>query len=124
MPTARSPACARCGPRKRWSPAPPESRIGPGCVPAGGGRPTVEPRVRRMAQYSNPQLTQYVDDLIRRLARAESQIAALATHAGVTCDDPPAALPADVVAMVRAGNRLGAAARYRELTGASMADTT
>ncbi len=66
-------------------------------------------------------------EILRRLALIEQQLVRLSQHAGIDYPSFPAAqltadggLPADVVALVRAGNKIGAIKRYRELTGCDL----
>ena len=69
-----------------------------------------------MAQYNDAQLTSYVDQLFARLSRVEAQLALVSEKLGIPFPDATSGIPADVVAMVRAGDRLGAIKRLRELS--------
>ena len=55
----------------------------------------------------------------RRLRAIEEQLAVLSEKAGVPYTAPMAAVPQEVVELVRAGKTLDAIRKYRELTGAS-----
>jgi hypothetical protein len=46
----------------------------------------------------------------------------LAEHAGVQLEDPAAAVDADIVERARSGDRMGAAKRYSERTGAGFVE--
>ena len=69
------------------------------------------------AVYSDQQVTSYIQDFLERFARLEAQVALLSGKLGVPFELPAAALPAEVVELARAGDRMGAVRRYRELTG-------
>ena len=56
----------------------------------------------------------------KRLDNIEQCLSAIAAQLGVPFTPPAAELPADVVELVRAGKRLEAVKRYRELTGAAV----
>ncbi len=60
--------------------------------------------------------------IIDRLERMERNIARLAEHAGVELEDPAAGVDPEVVALARAGDRMGAAKLHSERTGASFLD--
>ena len=55
--------------------------------------------------------------LIDRVHRLESQLAAVYERLGMQWDDGSGGLPPDVVEMARAGNRMRAAKLYAERTG-------
>ena len=69
--------------------------------------------------YSDTQVTEYIDRFRGRFQRIEAQLVLLSEKLGVPFESPSAGLPADVVELALSGNRLAAATRYRELTGAS-----
>jgi ribosomal protein L7/L12 len=69
--------------------------------------------------YSEAQLSVFVDTIMERLRRIETQLALVSEKVGVPFATADESLPQDVVALVKAGNRLGAIKRYRELTGVS-----
>jgi hypothetical protein len=71
------------------------------------------------AVYSDMQVTEYIERFLVRFTKIEDQLALLSEKLGVPYDRPSTGAPADVVALVRAGDRMGAVRRYRELTGAS-----
>jgi ribosomal protein L7/L12 len=73
-----------------------------------------------MAQYNQMQLTSYVDQILRKLERLETQLRLVSEKVGVPMEDPRSDVPAEVVALVQEGNRLGAIGKYRELTGAGI----
>lgn len=68
-------------------------------------------------QYSEKQLSSYVDQLLKRVELLEGQLRLVSEKVGVPMEDPAAGLPEEVVALVRAGDRLGAVRKYRELVG-------
>jgi len=55
--------------------------------------------------------------LVDRVQRLESQLAAVYDRLGMPYDDGTAGVPTDVVDMARAGNRMRAAKLYAERTG-------
>jgi len=73
-----------------------------------------------MPVYNEMQLSSYVDQIFKRLQRIEAQLALLSQKAGVPFEDPAASAPPEVLELVRAGDRMGAIRKYRELTGAGM----
>ena len=68
--------------------------------------------------YNNQQVTLYIDQFFERFRRIEEQLALISEKLGVPYEQPGAGVPAEVVEMVHAGDRMGAIRRYRELTGA------
>jgi hypothetical protein len=60
--------------------------------------------------------------IITRLELLERNVRALAEHAGVSLEDPAAAVDADIVARARSGDRMGAAKLYAERTGATFVE--
>lgn len=72
-----------------------------------------------MAAKTDAQLTVDVDRLFRRLDRIEKQLRLVSEKVGLPMEDPGLGLPSEVVELVRAGDRLGAVKKYRELTNAS-----
>ena len=70
--------------------------------------------------YHRAMIEQDVIDLHRRVAKLERMVAFLMKHGNVTFVDERTDVPAEVVAMVRARDKLGALKRYRELTGADI----
>ena len=56
----------------------------------------------------------------KRLENIEASLMAVAEKLGVPFTPPSADLPPDVVELVRAGQRLEAVKRYRQLTGADV----
>lgn len=68
--------------------------------------------------YSQQQLELKFNAISARLAAIESQLKVLSDQAGVSYEEPFAELPAEVVELARSGDKMGAAKRYRELTGA------
>lgn len=61
----------------------------------------------------------YFDAISLRLGDIEAQLVLVSEKVGLTFVPRSAAIPTDVVDLVRAGDKLGAMRRYRELTGAS-----
>ena len=94
------------------------------------GRPTGRPfslpepspsgYARLMSAYNELQLSSYVDQIFKRLSAVEAQLAVLSERAGVAYERPGADAPPEVAELVAAGNRIGAIAKYRELTGAGL----
>ena len=68
--------------------------------------------------YSQEQLELKFNAISERLAAIEVQLKALSDQAGVPYEQPLSELPPEVVELARAGNKMEAARRYRELTGA------
>jgi len=68
--------------------------------------------------YSQLQLELKFNAISERLAAIESQLKVLSDQAGVPYQEPMAELPPEVLELARSGNKLEAAKRYRELTGA------
>lgn len=69
------------------------------------------------------------EDLDRRLGAVNARLAAIEAHlallsaaAGIPYEAPTSSLPADVVALIQAGDRMGAIKAYRAATGAGMAE--
>jgi ribosomal protein L7/L12 len=61
-----------------------------------------------------------LDGIKARLDTIEQYLVAVSEKLGVPFTPPASELPADVVALAQAGDRLGALKRYRELTGADL----
>jgi hypothetical protein len=68
--------------------------------------------------YSQQQLELKFNSISERLAAIEAQLKILSDGAGVSYDEPLAELPPDVLELARSGDKMAAAKRYRELTGA------
>ena len=68
--------------------------------------------------YSQQQLELKFNAISERLAAVESQLKTLSDQAGVSYEEPFAELPPEVIELARSGDKMGAAKRYRELTGA------
>lgn len=64
-------------------------------------------------------LSRHLEPMYNRLRAIEVQLAVLSEKAGVPYATVADAVPAEVVALVRAGNRLQAIKLFRELTGAN-----
>jgi ribosomal protein L7/L12 len=81
-------------------------------------------RLLRMADriYSEAQLTAHVETILKRVAALEAHAAAVGEKVGVPFEDPSSKVPPEVVEMARAGDRMGAIKKYRELTGADVAE--
>ena len=77
-----------------------------------------------MGIYNEAQLSSYVDSIFKRLSRIEEQLALLSEKAGVPFEDAAASAPPEVLELVRAGDRMGAIRKYRELTGADMQEAS
>jgi hypothetical protein len=75
-----------------------------------------------MPVYSEAQLSQFVDTIMNRLRSIEAQLVLVSEKVGLPYVAADSGLPADVVEMVKKGDRLGAIRRYRELTGADTND--
>jgi hypothetical protein len=75
-----------------------------------------------MPVYSEAQLSQFVDTIMNRLRSIEAQLVLVSEKVGLPYVPADSGLPADVLEMVKNGNRLGAIRRYRELTGADAND--
>ena len=60
--------------------------------------------------------------IIARLERLERKVRALAESIGVALEDPSDGVDADVVALARSGDRIGAAKLYAERTGADFVE--
>jgi hypothetical protein len=71
-----------------------------------------------MPAYNELQLSSYVDQIFKRVQRLEQQLALVSEKVGLSFEDPSASAPPEVVELVRAGDRIGAIRKYRELTGA------
>jgi len=70
-------------------------------------------------EYSTESLHAHFDNTNRRLAAIEAQLERLSALAGVPYSTfaEENGIPADVVALAAAGDRLGAVKKLRELTG-------
>jgi ribosomal protein L7/L12 len=68
--------------------------------------------------YSQQQLELKFNAISERLAAIESQLKVLSDKAEVSYEEPFAELPPEVLELAQAGNKMEAAKRYRELTGA------
>jgi hypothetical protein len=60
--------------------------------------------------------------ITERLERLERNVRALAESIGVALEDPSDGVDADVVALARSGDRMGAAKLYAERTGADFVE--
>jgi ribosomal protein L7/L12 len=69
-------------------------------------------------EYSQQQLELKFSAISARLAAIESQLKVLSDKAEVSYEEPFAELPPEVLELAQAGNKMEAAKRYRELTGA------
>jgi hypothetical protein len=73
--------------------------------------------------YNEMQLTSYVDQIMARMERLERQLLLVSDKVGIPMEDPRAGVADEVVELVRAGDRLGAIRKFRELNpGASVED--
>lgn len=70
--------------------------------------------------YSQEAIAAHFADTNNRLAQIEAHLVLVSEKLGIPYSPPLAAVPADVVALARTGDRLGAIRRYREVTGASL----
>lgn len=68
--------------------------------------------------YSTESLEANFNALSKRCAAIEAQLALVSEKLGLPYAAAASAAPPDVVALVRAGKKLDAVRRYRELTGA------
>lgn len=65
--------------------------------------------------------TAAIADLRARVAKLERALASLQQHLGVQyVDEANGSVPQEVVLLVRAGDKMGAIKRHRELTGSSL----
>ena len=69
-------------------------------------------------EYSQQQLELKFNAISTRLANIEAQLKVLSDQAGVSYEEPFAEIPPEVLELAQAGNKMEAAKRYRELTGA------
>ena len=72
------------------------------------------------ATYDLGDVTVYIQHFFERFRAIEAQLALISEKLGVPYQGPSDGVPSEVVELVRAGKRLEAATRYRELTGASL----
>jgi ribosomal protein L7/L12 len=77
-----------------------------------------------MPVYNELQLSSYVDQIFKRLSNIEEQLAVLSQNAGVPYAHAAGDAPPEVLELVRAGDRMGAIRKYRELTGAGMQEAS
>jgi len=70
--------------------------------------------------YNENQLSSYVDQIFARLQRIEDHLAMSPAAAAEPFVPASASAPEDVVALARAGDRIGAIKRYREITGCGL----
>jgi ribosomal protein L7/L12 len=70
------------------------------------------------AIYSETQVTEYIGRFLDRFRAIESQLALISEKLGIPYETPGESAPQEVVKLVRAGKRLEAVKRYRELTNA------
>lgn len=68
--------------------------------------------------YDQKSIQQHFQKTNQRLAAIEAQLKKLSDAAGIPYEEPMAEVPQDVVELARSGDILGAAKRYREITGA------
>ncbi|MFN8123250.1 MAG: hypothetical protein U0237_12560 [Thermoleophilia bacterium] len=74
-----------------------------------------------MAQvYNDAQLSSFVDQIFTRLRAIEDQLRRVSDAAGVPWVTAADGAPPEVLELARAGKRLDAIRRYRELTGADL----
>jgi ribosomal protein L7/L12 len=72
-----------------------------------------------VAQRSESDLNSHLEPIYNRLRNIEAQLAILSAKADVPYATVADVVPAQVIALVRAGDRINAIKAYRELTGAS-----
>ena len=60
--------------------------------------------------------------IVERLQRLERNVRVLADKLGVDIEDPATNVDADIVELARSGDRMGAAALYRERTGVTFVE--
>jgi ribosomal protein L7/L12 len=75
-----------------------------------------------VSAYNELQLSSFVDQIFKRLQGIEAQLAILSEKAGVPYERAADKAPDEVVELARAGDRMAAIKKYRELTGAEMAE--
>ena len=68
--------------------------------------------------YTQQQLELKFNSISERLSAIEAQLKVLSDKSGVVYEEPFAELPAEVMELARSGQKMEAAKRYRELTGA------
>lgn len=73
-----------------------------------------------MPVYNEAQLSSYVDQIFARLQRIEDHLAISSPASAEPFVPASASAPDDVVALARAGDRIGAIKRYREITGCGL----
>jgi ribosomal protein L7/L12 len=73
-------------------------------------------------EYSQAAIEAHFTQTNARLAAIESFLSVLASHAGIPYINPTATVPPEVVALAQSGDRIGAMKKYRELTGAGLAE--
>jgi ribosomal protein L7/L12 len=65
--------------------------------------------------------SQTMPELMAQVDRIERQVALISEHLGIQYDYPGnAATPPEVIELAQRGDQKGAAAKYRELTGAGL----
>ena len=78
-----------------------------------------------MSDVTDPALLEYIHGINERLRALEVHAERVGQHVGVPFGDPTTAaagVPDDVVALARGGRKIEAIKRYRELTGAGLAE--
>lgn len=77
-----------------------------------------------MPSNSDAYIPEMFERVNKRLRAIEEQLALLSEKAGVPYVAPSTGAPPEVVELVRAGRKLDAIRRYRELTGTDAATAT
>ena len=73
-------------------------------------------------EYSSEAIEAHFRQTNDRLAAIESFLSVLAGRVGIPYVNPTATVPPEVVDLARSGDRLGAVKKYREVTGAGLAE--
>lgn len=73
-------------------------------------------------EYSQQALEAHFQQTNARLAAIEAFLSVLAGRVGIPYVNPTATVPPEVVALAQSGDRMGAMKKYRELTGAGLAE--
>jgi ribosomal protein L7/L12 len=72
--------------------------------------------------YESSDLNRHFEQINKRLARIEDQVALVSEKLGLPFELPSDGVPLEVASLVREGKRLEAIKAYRELTGADFAE--
>jgi ribosomal protein L7/L12 len=70
--------------------------------------------------YNEGHATAYIQQFFERFRAIEAQLALISEKLDLPYENPGDGVPAEVVELARAGERIDAVKRYRALTGASL----